>query len=275
MVKSGYLANPISQSLIVASGVLLQQTISSLATCETAMEKQNKQQNQQNAIEQRLFLKTRNRNIRSTGKQSTAKAEEGYCNEATQSRPLTHSQSHQAQHTAEHEEVKHRQAWTKEEIREVIWCYMYCRQHFTGNYKKMYEIWRRHNPECRIYMDAKKLMNQKNYIIKHNKIMEMEIEEIKRELQASQRSHQEQKGKGELEHLGTMGDGEQQPSAVFTTEEEMEIHQHREQINKLRRNTESTYYQVTQMAIDNRPRLQKLHNMSKRKVIMIMAKEAM
>jgi hypothetical protein len=79
-------------------------------------------------------LKTRNGNIKSTGKQSTPKAEEGYCNEATQSGPLTHSQSHQAQHTAEHEEVKHRQAWKKEEIGEVIWCYMYCRQHFTGNY---------------------------------------------------------------------------------------------------------------------------------------------
>ena len=30
-------------------------------------------------------------------------------------------------------------------------------------------------------MDAKKLMNQKNYIMKHNKITEMEIEEIKKE----------------------------------------------------------------------------------------------
>jgi hypothetical protein len=40
-------------------------------------------------------------------------------------------------------------------------------------------------------MDAKKLLNQKNYILKHNKITEMEIEEIKRELQASKTSHQE------------------------------------------------------------------------------------
>jgi Na+/melibiose symporter-like transporter len=46
--------------------------------------------------------------------------------------------------------------------------------------------------------------------MKHSKITEMEIEEIKRELQASQKSHQEEKGKGELEHAGTMGDGEQQ-----------------------------------------------------------------
>jgi len=36
---------------------------------------------------------------------------------------------------------KKRRAWTSEEIREVVWSYMYCR-HFTENYKKMYEIWR-------------------------------------------------------------------------------------------------------------------------------------
>jgi hypothetical protein len=60
-------------------------------------------------------------------------------------------------------------------------------------------------------------MNQKNYIVEHNKIMEMEIEEIKRELQTSQRSHLEERGEEELEHPGTMGDGEQHPSTVFMT----------------------------------------------------------
>jgi hypothetical protein len=35
-------------------------------------------------------------------------------------------------------------------------------------------------------MDAKKLMKQENHIMKHKKIIEMEIEEIKRALQASQ-----------------------------------------------------------------------------------------
>jgi len=80
-----------------------------------------------NTNEQQLFLETRSGNIRSSGKQSTPKAEEGYSNEATQSGPLTHSQSHQAQNTVKHTEVKQRRAWTKEEIREVIWCYMYCR----------------------------------------------------------------------------------------------------------------------------------------------------
>jgi len=119
-VNSGCLANPVSQSLIVASGALLQWTLSSLATSGTAMKEQSNQQNPKNMNEEQLFLESRNGNIRSSGKPSTGKAEEGYCNKATQSRPPTHSQSHQAQNTVQHTEVKQRRAWTKEEIREVI-----------------------------------------------------------------------------------------------------------------------------------------------------------
>jgi hypothetical protein len=37
--------------------------------------------------------------------------------------------------------------------------------------------------------DAKKLLNQKNYILKNKKITEMGIEEIQKELQEDQRSH--------------------------------------------------------------------------------------
>ena len=31
-------------------------------------------------------------------------------------------------------------AWTREEIREVMWCYMYCRKYLTGNCKKVYVL---------------------------------------------------------------------------------------------------------------------------------------
>ena len=51
-----------------------------------------------------------------------------------------------------------------------------------------------------MYMDARKLMNQKKYIMKHKKITEMEVEEIRRELQESQRSHLEEGEEEELEH---------------------------------------------------------------------------
>jgi hypothetical protein len=49
-------------------------------------------------------------------------------------------------------------------------------------------------------MEAKKLMNQKNYIMKNKKITEVESEEIKKELQGTQRSHLNEKEE-ELELL--------------------------------------------------------------------------
>ena len=106
----------------------------------------------------------------------------------------------------------------------------------------MYEIWRQRNPESRKYMDAKKLMNQKNYIMKHNKITEMEIEDIKMEMQANQRSHLEEREEEELQHPGTIKDREQKPNTVFTTEEETVIYQQRDQTHKLKEIIESTYY---------------------------------
>jgi hypothetical protein len=118
-----------------------------------------------------------------------------------------------------------------------------------------------------MYREAKKLMNQKNYIMKHKKITQMETVEINRELQAGQRSHLEEREEEKLEHPVPIKNGEQKPSAVFTTGGEKEIHEHRAQILKLSEKIESTYYQLTQIAIDNRPRLEKPQNMSRIKTI--------
>jgi len=133
------------------------------------------------------ILGDKNREIRSNGKPSTHRAEEGYCNEATQSGPSTHSQSCQAQNMSKNTEVKQRMAWAREEIQEVIWSYMYCRKYLTDFYVKIYEMWRQLNPDCRMYMDAKKLIFQKNHNM-NKKVTVMETEEIK-ELQEVQRHH--------------------------------------------------------------------------------------
>jgi len=61
-----------------------------------------------------------------------------------------------------------------------------------------------------------------------------------------------------LEHSGNINGGEWKPKAVFATEEETEIHQHRDQTDKQKEETVSTFDQVTQIAIDNRPRVQTL-----------------
>jgi hypothetical protein len=81
--------------------------------------------------------------------------------------------------------------------------------------------------------------------MKHKKITEMEIEEIKRELQERQRSHLEEREEEKLETPCTIKNGEQKPSLEITTEEEWEIQQHKDQINKLKEKIESMYYQVT------------------------------
>jgi hypothetical protein len=72
-----------------------------------------------------------------------------------------------------------------------------------------------------MYTDAKKLLNQQNYIMKHKNIMEIGVEEIKRELQGNQGSHIEEREEEKQEHLVTTRDNEQKPNATFTTEEEM------------------------------------------------------
>jgi len=105
---------------------------------------------------------------------------------------------------------------------------MYCRQHSKRDYKKMYEIWRQRNPECKMYMDAKKLLNQIHYIMKQKKLTEIEVEEIKGDLQGNQRRHLEEREEEKQEHLGTTRDDEQKQNATFITEEKMETRQQRE-----------------------------------------------
>ena len=114
-----------------------------------------------------------------------------------------------------------------------------------------------------MYMDAMKLMDQKNYIMKNKKITEMEIEEMESEMQASQRSQRTDRKEGKLVLMGSIRDDEYKPNAVTTTKEETGSQQQRDQINKLREKLECMYYQMTQITMDNRPRLQKLQNMFK------------
>ena len=68
-----------------------------------------------------------------------------------------------------------------------------------------------------MYIGAKKLMNQKNYIMKHNKVTEMEIEEIKREIQPSQRSYPAEREEITLDHTDAIKDEKHKLNVVTTT----------------------------------------------------------
>jgi uncharacterized FlaG/YvyC family protein len=93
-------------------------------------------------------------------------------------------------------------------------------------------------------------------------------------MRTSQRSHPAEREEM-LVHTGTIIDDEHNLNTVTTTGEETETQQHRDQITKLREKIESADYQVTQITMDNRPRLQKFQNMFKLKVIMKTANAAM
>jgi hypothetical protein len=45
----------------------------------------------------------------------------------------------------------------------------------TENYKVAYELWRERNPDLRTNIDAKVLLNQKNYILKNKKLQTLKL----------------------------------------------------------------------------------------------------
>jgi len=68
-------------------------------------------------------------------------------------------------------------------MKEVLWSFTYIKEKTVRqNYKEAYNLWRERNPATRMNMDAKALLNQKNYIIKAKRITAVEIDEIKKKL---------------------------------------------------------------------------------------------
>jgi len=52
-------------------------------------------------------------------------------------------------------------------MEEVLWCFMYIKGKALGeNCKEKYKLWRDRNPMTRLNIDAKALLNQKNYILR-------------------------------------------------------------------------------------------------------------
>ena len=65
-------------------------------------------------------------------------------------------------------------------MKEVVWCFTYIKEMtLRENYKEVYKLWRERNPVARINLDAKALLNQKNYILKAQRLTAVEIDEIR------------------------------------------------------------------------------------------------
>ena len=64
-------------------------------------------------------------------------------------------------------------------MKEVLWCFMYIKENAMGeNYKEANKLWRDRNPITRLNIDAKVLLNQKNYILRAKRITDIEIDGI-------------------------------------------------------------------------------------------------
>jgi len=76
-------------------------------------------------------------------------------------------------------ELNKRIRCSREEMKEVVWCFTYIKEMTLGvNYKEVYKLWGERNQVARINVDAKALLNQKNYIIKAQRLTAVEIDEI-------------------------------------------------------------------------------------------------
>jgi len=65
-------------------------------------------------------------------------------------------------------------------MKEVLWCFTYIKENTLGeNYKEAYKLWRERNPMTRMNIDAKALLNLKNYFLKAKRITAVEIDQIK------------------------------------------------------------------------------------------------
>jgi len=65
-------------------------------------------------------------------------------------------------------------------MKEVLWIFTYTKEKTLGeNNNEVYKLWKERNPMTRKNIDAKALLNQKNYILQAKRITSIETDEIK------------------------------------------------------------------------------------------------
>jgi len=70
--------------------------------------------------------------------------------------------------------------WSRREMKEMLWCFKYIKEKpLRGKYKEVYKLWRERNPITRMNIGSTALLNQKNYILKAQRITTVEIDDIK------------------------------------------------------------------------------------------------
>jgi len=110
---------------------------------------------------------------------SDSTEENGNRNEETQQRP-SQNPSHIGNGQENGKELNKRIRWSREEIKEVVWCFTYIKEMtLREKYKEIYKLWRERKPVARINLDAKALLKQKNYILKAHRLTAVEIDQLR------------------------------------------------------------------------------------------------
>jgi len=107
---------------------------------------------------------------------SDSTKENGNRNEENQHGP-SQSPSHVRNGQENGKKLRKRIRWSREEMKKVVWCFTYIKEMtLRENYKEVYKLWRERKPVARINLDAKALLNQKNYILKAQRLTAVEID---------------------------------------------------------------------------------------------------
>ena len=87
--------------------------------------------------------------------------------------------------------------WSQKEMKEVLWCFTYIKEKALGEkYKEACKLWRDRNPMTRLNIEAKALLNQKNYILRTKRITAVEIDGIIENIRLKIGDHTEDYTKG-------------------------------------------------------------------------------
>ena len=75
-----------------------------------------------------------------------------------------------------------RTKWTREEYMNVMEAYYNAVSHPSGSSttQNTYDIWRKSNPDSRLYIDPNKLSNVRRYITKSKKLSDFELQDIRK-----------------------------------------------------------------------------------------------
>ena len=159
-----------------------------------------------------------------------------------------------------------RYKWTQEEYKEVMLCYYKTQtEPMKDNItKETYKIWRQRNPNLRPNMDANKIVSQRRYIEKNNKLTTIEIDQIKAYIEQESRYMSIADYEGQNEAVIEDHDGQNEGVLIVG----MENHA-AEAINasELARDILNKYADLDYLDVKNRPPLPKLSLTKKLKAL--------